>query len=584
MLSSILIVASVLTAQVPDTLKAANIVAERGYTVSRSDIISLDIYSETGEFLSGIPGLVVNDNGGAAALKSINFRGLGSAFTSIYVDGLKLCNLQSGQADISFLDLGDYSYASIDYAQNSLSFKSSRPEFGNGDFSVSSKLSYGSFGTVIPSVKLNFRLSDRIAMRASASSLLSKGDFSYGEGLIRKNNDIQRYNAGIDFWGELNGGKWHAKAYAARADRGIAGAVDWPSDDRQKDINALVQGSLEKKFSQLYSIMLSSKVALDQIDFISSWGNSSYRQREIQIGASHLFAISERLKASLGTGFQWDALSSDMYEASRSNLGLSGAAIYKNRGFAAELDIEYQAFFDKGHKGRNTLSPALQLKYSFNEWISVSGFTRRAFRTPTFNELYYKGYGNPELRPEDAWLNDVGIYMQKRSGRGWIYEMKLNVFHNRLKDKIVSAPTKDNPNIWLPYNIGSSSNKGLDAFLSSKYLSGRLGLVFSSSYSFQDSEVPYVNKHNLNLNAKAEAKGWEASLSWKLRAGRKDGSGALPDWNSFDALLSKTIKAGRSKIRLYMKAENILNKSYESVRGYPMPGLSLTGGIIYNFE
>ena len=67
-----------------------------------------------------------------------------------------------------------------------------------------------------------------------------------------------------------------------------------------------------------------------------------------------------------------------------------------------------------------------------------------------FNELYYVGYGNPELLPEDAWLTDLGIDFYRQISDKWGIKAKADGFYYYLTDKITSAPTEEDPNIWLP--------------------------------------------------------------------------------------------------------------------------------------
>lgn len=584
MLSSILVVIAVSMTQLSDTLQNASIIAEKGYTVSRTDTVAIRSEIGLAEFLSSIPTLGINDNGGSAGLKSINFRGMGSAFTNIYVDGIKLNNLQSGQADISFLALDQFSSAKIDYAQNSLNFSSIKPYFANGPFNAEAKLSYGSFGTAESGLKLDYRLNKELTLRASASYLISKGDFGYGEGLTRDNNDITRYNAGIDLWGKLRKGDWQAKAYASSTDRGTAGAIGWPSSDRQKDLNLFAQGSMKKDINKGYRLILSAKAAADRVDFISSWGNSSYFQKELQLNSSQIISINKYLSSSISANLQWDALDSDVYGAERTSIDFTGAAVYKYGRFNAQMEMEYQVHFDRNNEIRDILSPALQIRYALCDWINLSALSRRAFRMPSFNELYYTGYGNPELKPENAWLSDIGLQADRQLGNNWKLAYKLNFFYNELKDKIVSAPTEENPNIWLPYNIASASNKGIDSSISSTYNSEDLRLKFTAAYSFQDSMIPYVNRHNLNLNANLNTKGWDMLLSWILRAGRRDSSGEMPDWNSLDLKISRSFVFGRNDIMLYLSGNNLLDERYESVRDYPMPGRSIRIGIIYKLK
>lgn len=185
------------------------------------------------EVLNLSSGLHVGDNGGIAGLKSVSLRGLGSAHTSIYLDGVRVGNVQSGQNDLSMLPLEDLSSAAVDYAQNSVMFKTARPVFGNSPVAGKVRFYAGSFGTYLPYARLDFKLSDKMSLSANAAGVFSKGDFVYGDGQVRKNNDIEQYRGGLDLFGIMDGGDYHVKAYYSQVERGTPGSVSWPSEDRQ---------------------------------------------------------------------------------------------------------------------------------------------------------------------------------------------------------------------------------------------------------------------------------------------------------------------------------------------------------------
>ena len=104
-LSTVLSAALLLGAETPDTLQGVTVVADRGVVVSRTDTIRVQSNSSIEDLIYSLPGLGLGDYGGAAGLKSVSLRGLGSAQTAIYIDGVRVGNVQSGQADLGFLDL-----------------------------------------------------------------------------------------------------------------------------------------------------------------------------------------------------------------------------------------------------------------------------------------------------------------------------------------------------------------------------------------------------------------------------------------------------------------------------------------------
>ena len=295
LLSAILLAASLSMPEAADSIEAVTITAEKGMVVSMSDTLALaggDISDE----LQGLPGLFVNDYGGISALRSVSMHGLGSAHTAIFIDGVRVNNLQTGQADLGFLDLPGYGSAVVDYAQNSLDFKTRRPSFDGNSFNGSAGLEAGSFNTWLPSARLNFRLSDRLSLSVSGSAAVTDGDFPYGDGQKRENNDLKQLRAGMDLFGSMQGGEWQAKLYWNGAGRTSPGAVDWPSVSTQDDRNVFVQGRLQKRFSRLYSLNLSAKAAMDRLDYADEWSESDYDQKELQLNSSHSFTHQRDLR------------------------------------------------------------------------------------------------------------------------------------------------------------------------------------------------------------------------------------------------------------------------------------------------
>ena len=579
-----------------DSLHAVTVTADKGVVVSRKDTLSLANSFTVSDVLQLSPSLLVGDNGGPAGLKTVSLRGMGSAHTAIYVDGVRVGNVQSGQTDLGMLGIENFSSAVVDYAQNSVSFSTARPVFGDHPVSASASFLAGSFGTYMPKIRLDFRLTDRLSLSANASGVFSKGDFPYVDTLRRTNNDLTQFRAGLDLFGIMDGGDFHVKAYYNDAERGTPGSTFYPSADRQRDRNAFMQGVMTKRFSNLYTLKISAKGSYDDIFYTSSWGDSRYGQTELQLNSAHDFQIKDWWKLSLAADLQWDGLKSTGYEASRFSAFAALASSFRLQRFSADVAFEYQGAFDRNGLSRGAFSPSVDLKYTVLKGLDVIAFGRRAYRIPTFNELYYAGYGNPELMPEDAWMTDIGLDFHRTLSSTWSLNAKLDGFCNLLKDKIISAPTEADPNIWLPYNIGRVRSAGVDAVVGTEYHSDSWLFSFDAKYTWQSavdvtpdsysygSAVPYIAKHTVVLSGLLSWKGWSLSPLWQLRAGRSDGYGELPDWNTLDLSLGKSFSLGKGgMLALRVSARNLFDARYEVVSGYPMPGRSFMAGLEYKF-
>ena len=606
-----------------DTLEVAMVTAERGMIVSRTDSVSLDGLTDAGAALNNIPGLTVTDMGGQAGLKTVSLRGIGTSHTAIYIDGIRIGNLQNGQSDLGMLAMEDFRTAVIDYAQNSINFITAVPRTGS-DRKVTGEIAFkgGSFGTYLPYASLGWRVSDRISMRVNAAGTFSKGNFPYmvtdKDGntaeMRRSGNDIRKWRTGVDFFGGLADGRWQAKAYFNSSDRGTPGSTDWPSPDRQKDRNMFVQGSLDSRFGN-YGLKISAKGSYDDLEYFTSWGDSRYGQGEVQLNTSHTYGICDWWDVTLALGGQADRLKSGNYgtedDGSPAADGITRLSLRSSIGtgitlerLKASLAVEYEGMNDRAY-GEKTLSlgavsPSASIRFRITDGLDIAAFGRRAYRTPLFNELYYIGFGNRNLKPEDAWLSDIGVQWSHDIGSKWSLTLKADGFFNWLDNKITSTPSASDPNIWLPYNIGKVFSAGTDISARASFRSNAWNGSVSAQYTLVDAkdktpgsasfrkQIPYIARHSLTIAGRIGWKGWELGGAWNMREGRSGSNDAMPGWNTLDINLSRSFRLGSKEdgtsMSISLRANNLTDERYELSAGYPMPGRSIMAGIGIRFQ
>ena len=329
------------------------------------------------------------------------------------------------------------------------------------------------------------------------------------------------------------------------------------------------------------------------MQYLSEWGDSRYEQTGVQLNSAHLFRVKPWWELSLAADLALDGLASDLYNNNRLGTIVTAATAFRFARFKADAAVEYAGTFDGNGVSWNSVSPSAHLRFTLAEGLDLVAFGRRAYRTPTFNELYYPGYGNPALKPEDAWLTDLGLDWCRRFG-AWTVKLRADGYYNFLKDKIISAPT-DDPYVWLPYNIGKVQAYGADVQAGFDFASGKWVAGLNARYGWQkaldktpdsytlNQQIPYVAVHTLVVDGKLGWWGWTLSAVYNLRAGRQDAAGPMPDWNTLDASFSKEFPIGGTRLGLQVTGRNLLNKRYELVSGYPMPGRSVLGGISFRF-
>ncbi len=565
-----------------DTLQSAIIQRDRSVAGYRQDTLLLEKNMGVSELFLQSPALSLSDYGYLSGQKSISFPGLGSSHTSIYLDGFKINNLQSGQIDLGLLCLDNYSDMILDYASSSVQLRSLSPSLEK-KFSLKAALGAASFSTWAPDLRVDYALSRNTSMSLYLGGIKSEGDFPY-EGGVRTNNDISRYAAQVDFRGRALKGEWYAKFSLNSQDRGVPGSLSYPSKDRQMDNNYFAQASYRGFISSNYDFSFGLRAALDELSYLSEYGDSEYKESDLQLVLDQSYRPYDWMEVSLLCNSSYGSLDSGLYASDRLIAEAEASAELSWKAFKFDLALKYAYSTDNSgslwHTTADVLSPSLGLVFSPLKILDIKAYARRAYRTPTFNELYYPGYSNPELKAEDVLTSGLAFDYHFKAGECWSFSSSLNTFYNYLKDKIVSAPVEEGSYIWLPYNIGESECYGIGLSFKSEFRREELKASTSLNYSYQySSELPYYTSHSLSFRAAMEWKAWKASALWALREGRHTPYGDMPSWNTVDFHISRELG---THFRLDFALLNIFDYRYEMVQDYPMQGRNFRICLLYS--
>jgi iron complex outermembrane receptor protein len=208
------------------------------------------------------------------------------------------------------------------------------------------------------------------------------------------------------------------------------------------------------------------------------------------------------------------------------------------------------------------------------------------YAAPTFNQLYWKQGGNPNLRTQKSFNTDAGIvYKFNLIGDNVI---DVNYTHINFTDKIIWQP---GPNgIWSPSNIGKTqSNVFAFDIKTNKQLFKDLLLILGVNYTYASSrkknsdyandptynkQVIYLpqelSKTNLGISYK------DAGLNLYYRfIGKRytdfENTKYQPAVDILDGNVYYSYTIWKLKIRANAEINNILDTDYQIMPGYPMP-------------
>ena len=207
-----------------------------------------------------------------------------------------------------------------------------------------------------------------------------------------------------------------------------------------------------------------------------------------------------------------------------------------------------------------------------------------------FNELYYAGMENPDLKAEDAWLCRCGIAGNKALDENWTLGAKADGFYNFLKNKIVSAPSTTNPAVWLPLQWVRSVlsglicqpiwpiGQGIGRLLSLPIIHIRRLLIgLDSKSATYGQQIPYIAKHTMSLVADGMWRTWKQRLFGIIVEEGVIRLGICRIGIPFDLNLTKTSEVFLSACICATSPTSTTN--FPQV--YPLPGFSALAGVAH---
>ncbi len=586
-------------------------------------------------------GVQIKDFGGIGGIKTVNIRSMGTHHIGVFYGGIQLGNAQNGQ-----IDLGRYSLDNIEEIQlyngqksnifqgakdfgssGTIYIRTRRPRWDDGKtHRVITQFKTGSFGLINPEVVWEQRLNHHISLSASAEYTHSNGKYkfryrrlnldnsvAYDTTATRQNGDIDAVRAEASLFGFTTTGRWSAKTYFYNSERGIPGAIVnnvFRNGERQWDRNMFAQGSWENIFSKRYQMKINAKYAYDYLHFLRNdpkelYIDNRYYQQEAYISMVSLTRIAPWWDASLSTDFQWNKLTSNMANfvyPERFTEMVALATTLRGYGFDAQASLLGTFLQDRSGNGhthkrktsyRSEWTPALFVSWQpmGNADWHINGFSKKAFRMPTFNDLYYTEIGNKYLEPEYTYQYSISSIYRHKFNNSVIKSISLqgDAYFNKVTNKIVAYPSGQQFR-WTMLNLGKVEILGLEFSTEAEAQLDKIGLGMRLNYTYQKArdftdrndayyghQIPYVPLHSGSVIARASFQGWDLNYSFIYTGERYNAQENIPTnyeqpWYTHDASINKNFNYRNIKCRIGLEINNIFDQDYEVILNYPMPG------------
>lgn len=239
--------------------------------------------------------------------------------------------------------------------------------------------------------------------------------------------------------------------------------------------------------------------------------------------------------------------------------------------------LQVNARRDNNSQFGNHTTGSLAYGYQFTADWRASISYGSAFKAPTFNDLYWPGSGNPNLKPEKSENREASVHYETEK-----HHASLTYYDNEIRDLIEWAPVGG---LWKPSNVANARLRGLTL----AYKGDWAGFRLSGSIDLQKPE-DVDNETLLRYRARRIAK---VGISRDFGA-FSIGAEALASSERYNDATNRVVLPGYGLVNLqasyriaadwtvFARANNIFDKDYELVRDYATPERNVFVGVRYS--
>ena len=225
--------------------------------------------------------------------------------------------------------------------------------------------------------------------------------------------------------------------------------------------------------------------------------------------------------------------------------------------------------------------PGINLGYDVAKNVRAYGSIGKAFRIPTYTELYYSSpvsIGSPNLKYEETLNYEVGVNIFRHA-----FNAKISLFRKE-GTNLIDWVRENINQPWTAENIASLNTNGFEISFNlisellikdfPVYKAGIDYTYLNSNKSIGNLQSQYLLQYLRNQLIVNFENNWGFGIrqSWELRYEDRIN---FEDFLLVDTQLFKNFQ----HFKLFVKATNLFNKSYQEVSGVPLPGRWITAGI-----
>lgn len=405
--------------------------------------------------LQRVAGLSLTATGGRGSVTSLSVRGADSGQSIVLVDGVRTASATSGATALSKIPLA--AIDKIEIVKGPLSSLYGADAMG-GVIQVFTKRGKDGVGGDISGAIGNYstnKIGGSFYLGENGLSVFAALNREVQNGFDRTDDTI---NQDKDKYEELSGSfnlgyrenSWHLNLAYLRSDGEVGfDNTSGPDDDHYSETdfqNLSISASVD--LISMLSIQMNAGYFVD--DSVNPAYESEIKTQRESVGFQADLTPLDGLVFSLGadyvsdnvsgvTGRHWQTGEFEEYEEdNRENSGVFIQVQQNYQWLSAVGSFRY----DDNEAYGDSATGGLALNFSLGEFFRIVPSYGTAFRAPTFNELFWPGYGNPDLLPQESKSGELA-FKYRRNGM----HANLSFFSTIVENQIIADVGEEARNI-----------------------------------------------------------------------------------------------------------------------------------------
>lgn len=537
--------------------------------------------------------LIYFKENGIGGASSPSFRGTTASQTAVIWNGININSQTLGQTDFNAINSLGFNNISIKSGGGSVLYGSSAIGGSihlNSDLYFQNKfenelfLRYASFNTFDGRFQTSLA-SDKYSLRVGFTRSTSDNDYEWiGKNRKNLNGQFENSSFNADFGYKINQSntiKFYSQYFDGERHFSLISLNESPTKYNNTNIANLAEWtSLFDKFTSRV------KVAhlFEEYKYFPNIKNEYHtfgKVKSFVLKYDLAYDFSDRIKLNSVFDFtQNKGQGSDIRNEKRQigSAGLMFKHLISNK-FLYEIALRKETT-------NNYESPFLYsfgAKYDVTDFYSIKFNTSKNFRIPTFNDLYWTGSGNPDLKPETSYQAEItNEFKIKNIG------ISVTGYYNQIEDMLRWVPSGS---MWRPQNTDEVEIFGFEAGVTYSKHFGKHSINLNGNYGYTSSKdkkndkyLIYVPTHKANSGI---SYGYQdlniyGEFLYVGEVYTRSDNNSRYNIDAYQIINLGTDYTFKRKYTLGIKAQNIYNTFYESVEDRPLPGRNFM--IYLNFR